>query len=36
MRRRPWWLSLLSDAFVGEPSGLGGGLMFLYQGPFVE
>jgi protease-4 len=39
--RRPWWMSLLSetflgDTFIGEPRALSGGLMFLYRGPSVE
>ena len=39
MRRRPWWASLLSETvFNGafERAAFSGGLMFLYQGPFVE
>jgi protease-4 len=39
MRRRPWWASLLSETVfdrIFEPSAFSGGLMFLYQGPFVE
>jgi protease-4 len=30
--RRPWWLSLLDQAFAPGPRGLGGGLLFLYEG----
>ncbi len=36
VRHRPWWLDLLSRAFLSEPHGLSGGLLFLYQGSSVE
>jgi protease-4 len=36
VRRRPWWVDLLTTTFVSEPRGLDGGLLFLYQGPHPE
>jgi protease-4 len=36
LRRRPWWLDMVSRALVAEPRGLSGGLLFLYQGPVAE
>jgi protease-4 len=35
-QRRAWWLDLLGRVLVPEPAGVGGGLLYLYQGPLLQ
>jgi len=36
IRRRPWWLDLVTENLLPAPRGVAGGLLFLYRGSSVE